>query len=54
MYSKDFVENVKEIYKTNKNLRETSRNIRKPYSTVHYMIKNGYNRIKKKEDLKRL
>ena len=54
MYSKDFVENVKEIYKTNKNLRETSRNIRKPYSTVHYMIKNDYNRIKKKRGPKKI
>jgi len=46
MYSKDLIEKVRELYNQNKNIRKTSRILNINYSTVNYMIKNDYARVK--------
>ena len=54
MYSKDLIDKVKELYDKNKNLRETSRILNISYSTVYYMCKNNYERVKKKTGPKKI
>lgn len=54
MYSKDLIEKVRELYNQNKNIRETSRILNINYSTVNYMIKNDYARVKIKPGPKKI
>ena len=48
MYSKDFIENVRSIFKEEKSIRKTAERVGKSPSTISYIIKNNYQRIKKK------
>lgn len=48
MYSRDFINKVREIYKKEKNLSKTAENFKLHKSTVSYIINNDYERAKKK------
>jgi len=54
MYSKDFVEKVRELYEKKKNYREVATALNMSHSSVIYMVKNKYERIKKQRGPKRL
>jgi len=54
MFSEDLINKVRDIYRENKNYRQTARRLNMNHQTVVYMVKNKYERIKKKRGPKRL
>ena len=54
MYSKDFIEKVRSIYLKEKSVRKTADRVELKPSTVAYIVKNNYQRIKKKRSPKKI
>ncbi len=48
MHSEEFREKVRSVYDENKSYRETARILKLTHSTVAYIVKNSYERDKKK------
>ena len=48
MYSADFIKKVKELYKKHKTYLKTAQVLNMKPQTVSYMVKNNYDRVKKK------
>ena len=48
MYSKDFLQKVRKLYSKHKTYRKVASSLGMNHSTVRYMVKNDYSRVKKK------
>ena len=53
MYSKELIELVKELFASGQTVGIISRNLRIPYTTINYMVKNNYKRNKLRSGLKK-
>lgn len=48
MYSKDLIDKVKQLYDQDKSIAKVASKLSLPYTTVQYMVKNDYDRVKGK------